>query len=421
MRRIRTDRGNQNSRSSAHFEIPFPESWCNNYRGMDTRKKLVLFTSLPRVGGHSTLTFGLCRLLRPHFSSVDVWCKVMPEHGHSEALAEKLAGLGCRVRMLSDNKGRPLPGALARFALDGLLHPPDVFFTLAMRNLSPVLATLSRAPARIYYQITHDLKPETIRMLNTYTRFISRIVFICPATYEEFPGAAGHPEKFSWIPQSSEIPVMDRGFLPAERAAALAAGSPPFRLGLIGRLTVEKGAAAVLDFADHAQVSCEIHVAGSGSLEGEFQRRAREPVAAGRPKIHFHGSFDPSRREEFLRRFFNGVDLLMVPSQDEWETLSMAALEALQHGVPSLICRTGGLKSFAHPGLGPAPEDVIRLVDPEQFATTLTGHCRGGRPSWEQCGAACLAHYDRWFSDAAVGGRWRSLLGLPQEVTSRSS
>lgn len=384
-------------------------------------RKLALFTSLPRVGGHSTLTFGLCRLLRPHFSSVDVWCKVMPEHGHSEALAEKLAGLGCRVRMLSDTKGRPLPGALARFALDGLLHPPDVFFTLAMRNLSPVLAMLSRAPARVYYQITHDLKPETIRMLNAYTGFFSRIVFICPATYEEFPGAAARPQKFSWIPQSSEIPVRDRGFLPGERASVLAAGNPPFRLGLIGRLTVEKGAAAVLDFADRARVPCEIHVAGSGPLEDEFRRRALESAAEGCPKIFFHGSFDPSRREEFLRRFFNGVDCLMVPSQDEWETLSMAALEALQHGVPSLICRTGGLKSFAHPGLGPAPENVIRLVEPENLTAAITALCGRGRPSWEQCGAACLAHYDRWFSDAAVGGGWRSLLGLPQDVTSRSS
>jgi len=382
-------------------------------------RKLVLFTSLPRVGGHSTLTFGLCRLLRPHFSSVDVWCKVMPGHGHSEALAAKLTGLGCRVRMLSNKKGRLLPGAFVRFALDGLLRPPDVFFTLAMRNLSPVLAMLSRSPARIYYQITHDLKPETIRMLNTYTGFFSRIVFICPATYEEFPGAAARPEKFSWIPQSSEIPVRDRELLPSERAAALAAGNPPFRVGLIGRLTVEKGAAAVLDFVDHAQVPCEIHVAGSGPLEGEFQRRAQGPVAAGRPRIVFHGSFDPSRREEFLRRFFNCVDCLMVPSQDEWETLSMAALEALQHGVASLICRTGGLKSFAHHGLGPAPENVIRLVDPENFVAALTALCSGERPPWEQCGAACLVHYDRWFSDAAVGGGWRSLMGLP--VTSRSS
>jgi len=384
-------------------------------------RKLVLFTSLPRVGGHSTLTFGLCRLLRPHFSSVDVWCKVMPEHGHSEALAEKLSGLGCRVRMLSGISGRLLPSALARFALDGLLHPPDVFFTLAMRNLSPVLAALSRSPSRIYYQITHDLKPETIRMLDAYTKFFSRIVFICPATFEEFPGAAARPDKFSWIPQSSEVPVLDRGLLPAERAAALAAGSPPFRVGLIGRLTVEKGAAAVLDFADHAQVPCEIHVAGSGPLEGEFQRRAQGPAAPERPRILFHGSFDPSRREEFLRRFFNGVDCLIVPSQDEWETLSMAALEALQHGVPSLICRTGGLKSFAHPGLGPAPENVIRLVDPRHLEAALTALCGGRRPSWEQCGAACLAHYDRWFSDAAVGGSWRSLLGFSQTVTSRSS
>lgn len=375
----------------------------------DSPKKLVLFTSLPKVGGHSTLTLGLCRMLRPYFSEIEVWCKVMPEHGHSAAMAAKLGEMGCRVRMLSDESGKTSLPELFRFIRSSLLHPPDVFFTLAMRHLSPLLAFFSRAKVRLYYQITHDLKPATIRMLRTYAHFFTKIVFICPATFEDFPEAAVRPDRFAWVPQSSEIPVCDTQNLPGERASGLSSEAP-IRFGLIGRLTKEKGAAAILEFAGRASTPCEIHVAGGGPLAEEFQRRANLPVPAGGARIEFLGSYDPANREAFLRQFFNNVDYLVVPSQDEWETLSMAALESLQHGVPAVICRTGGLKSFAHRELGPAPESVVRLVEPRDLPETLAGLSREPRPSWDSTGRLCLSHYERYFSDKAVLKRWLSLL-----------
>ena len=155
---------------------------------------------------------------------------------------------------------------------------------------------------------------------------------------------------------------------------------------------------------------CEIHVAGSGPFESSFRELAARADEPGRPLVRFYGSFDPAERETFLRQFFNGIDYLVVPSQDEWETLSMAALESLQHGVPAVICRTGGLRSFAHPDLGPAPENVIRLVEPKELPAVLADLSREPAPSWKTAGSACLAHYDRYFSDAAIVNRWRDLL-----------
>ena len=372
-------------------------------------KKLVLFTSLPKVGGHSALTLGLCRMLKPYFSVIDVWCKVMPGHGHSEALQIKLEALGCRVHLLSDQSGRLQLPALGRLIWSFLATPPDVFFTLAMRHLSPFLAFFSRARVRVYYQITHDMTSATIRMIRTYARFFSNIVFICPATFEDCPDAAAYPNMYSWIPQSSEIPVADRDRLAVERSATAADGAR-IRFGLIGRLTAEKGAGIIRDFAVTTGVCCEIHVAGSGPFEASFRELAARAADPGSTLVRFHGSFDPAERETFLRQFFNGIDYLVVPSQDEWETLSMAALESLQHGVPAVICRTGGLRSFAHPDLGPAPENVIRLVEPKDLPATLALLSRQPEPSWETTGTACLAHYDRYFSNAAILKRWTALL-----------
>lgn len=372
-------------------------------------KKLVLFTSLPKVGGHSTLTLGLCRLLRPHFSTIEVWCKVMPDHGHSAALSEKLEALGCRVRLLSDESGRLLLPAFGRLILSMLTAPPDVFFALAMRHLSPFLAFFSRARIRVYYQITHDLKPATIRMLRTYAQFFTNIVFICPATFEDCPDAAAPGGKYSWIPQSSEIPVKDRDQLPQERRAVLVQNQK-VRFGLIGRLTREKGAGVMRAFAESADADCELHVAGSGPVASAFQNLAGRQARPGKPVVHFLGAFDPASREEFLRQFFRSIDYLVVPSQDEWETLSMAALESLQHGVPCVICRTGGLKSFAHRDLGPAPDAVIRLVQPDALPSLLSELSRQPCPSWNPVGKDCLDHYDRHFSDAVILKRWLGLL-----------
>jgi glycosyltransferase involved in cell wall biosynthesis len=373
-------------------------------------KKLTLFTSLPRVGGHSTLTLGLCRLLKPHFSTIDIWCKVMPEHGHSAALSKKLEDLGCQVHMLTDESGRIRVRAFLRLLGSFLVSPPDVFFTLAMRHLSPFLALFSRARIRVYYQITHDINPGTIRTIRAYARFFTKIVFICPATFEEFPSAASDPERYCWIPQSSEIPVTGRDRLAGERNSS--AVGERIRFGIIGRLTVEKGAEVMRDFAGSEGVDCEVHVAGSGPFESSFRELAERASEPGRPCVRFYGSFDPTNREVFLRSFFNSIDYLVVPSQDEWETLSMAALESLQHGVPPVICRTGGLQSFGHPELGPVPEGVLQLVAPEALPSKLTELALGPRPEWDPTGLRCLSHYDRFFADKAVVNRWLSLLGI---------
>ncbi len=368
-------------------------------------RRLILFTSLPRVGGHSTLTYGLCRLLRPHFDAIEVWCKTMPEHGHSAAVAAQIEGLGCRVVLLSDEQGRLRWRTLASAVARAWRDRPTVFFALAMRHLSVLLAVLVAAKNSIYYHITHDLNPGTIKRLNFYARVFQRMVFICPATYDNFPGAASNPQ-FTWVPQSSEIPVREPEKLAAEREARVIPDGP-IRLGLIGRLTQDKGSAAMIDFIDTTKSICEFHVAGVGPFAAAFQERE---CRTGPVTVNFHGAYDPAEREAFLRKFFGGIDLLLVPSQDEWETLSMAALESIQHGVPALLCRTGGLASFAHAQLGPAAEEVVRLVSPQDYAETLENLAQ--QPRRPQAGMVmpCRDYYEQFFSDSAVLQRWLAVL-----------
>lgn len=370
------------------------------------QQKVIFFTSLPRVGGHTTITLGLARMLRERFQNVEIWCKPMPEHGHSESSQKELESLGCRVILLAGPDGRLRIGSFLKVLISSLLSPPDLFFTLAMKNLAPILARWTRAKNSIYYHITHDLNSGTIAFLRRCAAAFRKVVFICPATFEEFPGASENPEKFCWIPQLSEIPVEHPEELVAARPSE---PSGPVRLGLIGRLTEEKGARVLLDFARQTTCEGELHVAGTGPYAAPFAALADDKTH--RPlQVVFHGSYDPSTRAAFLRNFFRSIDILIVPSQDEWETLSMAVLEALQHGVPSIVCRTGGLRSFEHPDLGPAPSDIIHLVPANTLVPTLEYALSSNHRCTQTIANRCNRFYRAAFSNATIARKWVDIL-----------
>ena len=196
----------------------------------------------------------------------------------------------------------------------------------------------------------------------------------------------------------------------AGRTAKLV-GNPAIRFGLIGRLTENKGAGEILQFIDRTAANCEFHVAGSGPFGNEFRRRHRERRVGCNVRVYFYGAYEPTERVEFLRTFFSNVDWLVVPTLDEWETLSMALLEGLQHGVPCLATRTGGLTSFEMPELGPAPPNVVRLVEPSEMGTVLHELALSARPVTTQLATACLDYYAAFFSNRAVGKRWLELAG----------
>lgn len=324
-------------------------------------------------------------------------------------MTETLESMGVRVLMLADGHGKINAGAVVGAVRQARPHREEtVFFTLAMRHLSVAIAAALRPGKSVYYHITHDLNPGTIRRLNIYSKVFDRMVFICPATYRMFPEAMDSP-RYTWAPQASEMKVGGIGDILSEKAAR---HKSPMRIGLLGRLTEEKGSRVMLDFMDGNPPPCELHVAGAGPLAGEFERRARIAGAAS-SRVVFHGAYDPSDRAEFLRRFFSEIDLLVVPSQDEWETLSMVTLEALQHATPALLCATGGLVSFGLPELGPAPQSVVGLVKPSELTSELGRRIAAARPDSDTNGKACLDYYRSYFCDSVIRKRWTDLLTLP--------
>jgi hypothetical protein len=76
--------------------------------------------------------------------------------------------------------------------------------------------------------------------------------------------------------------------------------------------------------------------------------------------------------------------------------------------VPAVLCRTGGLKSFGHAELGPAPDEVVRLIDPEDLPAVLNHLAL--RPRRSEAVGECRDYYEKYFSDNVVMQRWREVL-----------
>lgn len=356
-------------------------------------RRLVIFTSLPEVGGHTTTTIKLCELLRPMFEEICVLIKDIPGHGFSEAARDELARTG--VRTIRFSMGNPWSWR----GIPGGCRNADVFLVIGMRHLSPVLALLIGARQSVYYHITHELSLPVLRQLRFNARIFTRLVFISPATLRHYSGSSGSAAKPFWALQ------------PTEFSPGIAAGRErqpgPVRFGFLGRLTDEKGVGFLADLIEKSPVPCELHFAGRGPQEASLRQRQQS-----RPDRFFSlGSFATPERTEFLSRFFSGIDRLCVPSLDDREGIPNVILEALQFGVPVLATRSGGMRSFEMAELGPADHEVIRLVDPAEYSGALSALASAPPPS-AALQRRCRDYFEMFFSDAVLAGRWWKIFSI---------
>jgi glycosyltransferase involved in cell wall biosynthesis len=383
-------------------ELP---SFGDRANQMKSNKSLVFFTSLPAVGGHTTSTLGLVKLLRDQFRDIFIIAKEMPGHGVSPEAKSSLQEHGAKIVEIPAGKSLVSGlSALLSCAFGGRLHRPTCYLAMGMRNLAPVLAFALRPQCSVYFHITHQLTPATSKMLNNYGRLFSRIVFISPATYRDFKARKGLQSAWGLAPSELVGPISDR----AKRVPG------PIRLGYIGRLNEAKGSKVLLDFATTAAASCEMHVAGGGEFEPAFTAIQTQANRTSPVTVKYWGKFSVADRQKFFSSFFPTIDYLIVPTQDEMEGIPGVILESLQFGVPVVATRTGGVKAFEMKELGPAEVDVVRLVPKEDVSRELV-ELVSQSPPLEAISPKCRAYYARYFSDAVLHEHWSTLLGVTKK------
>lgn len=127
-------------------------------------------------------------------------------------------------------------------------------------------------------------------------------------------------------------------------------------LGVIGRLSLEKGVLEMVDaFALVAREAPETHLAfiGEGPLRGAVEARVREQQLSGR--VHLLGHQSP------VQPFYEALDILVSPSRTEG--LSNAILEALVMGRPVVATRVGGNPEILEDGVSGLMVEKERPAD----------------------------------------------------------
>ena len=352
--------------------------------------KFVFFTSLPEVGGHTTITLGIVRLVRGWFKRVLVVIKEIPGHGTSASAMETLHEMGVETLVLNGPAGMP---GVAQWARLFQWRRSDVFLVMGMRHLSPIMAWVLGARRSFYYHITHDLSSRVSGSLRTYAKFFTAIGFISPATEQAWRDFGGQGVRTFSVTQPIDWQSKDL-------ARSDVAG--PIRFGFIGRLNEGKGCVVLLRFVETCSVPCSLRVAGSGDYAQRFQELA---TGGQTVRVRFDGPFSSDGRTDYLTNFFEGIDYLVVPSQDDLEGIPTVILEALSAGVPVMVTRTGGMRAFDFPDFGCGATGCVRIVAKEDVETTLSQLATAQRPDL-RLKAECRAYFQRQFSDESIRAAW---------------
>ena len=143
----------------------------------------------------------------------------------------------------------------------------------------------------------------------------------------------------------------------ARRRAREALGLDPttFVAGSVGNFTPKKDHATMLEafaIVRRAVPDARLVVIGSGPLEAELHRRARQPDLAG--SVDFTGTRDD------VELLLAGLDVFVMSSR--YEGLPIALLEAMSAGVPPVATRVGGIPEVVLDG------ESGRLVEPGDHA-----------------------------------------------------
>lgn len=145
--------------------------------------------------------------------------------------------------------------------------------------------------------------------------------------------------------------------LNADPAAAL--------LGLVGRLTWQKGIDLVLEALPFVlRRGGQLAVLGSG--EAALEAALREAATRFPGRVAFRQGYD----EPLSHRMIAGSDIFLVPSR--FEPCGLTQMYAMSYGTPPLVRRTGGLADTVHDARADLEGEGFVFVDPSTPALVAT-------------------------------------------------
>ncbi len=115
-----------------------------------------------------------------------------------------------------------------------------------------------------------------------------------------------------------------------------------FLVGMISRLTSQKGVDLLISSIDHwMQRDCEIAILGTGDSKYEYQLKMMEERYKTRC-VYYCGY-----NEALAHQLYAGLDMLLMPSK--FEPCGISQLIAMHYGTLPLVRETGGLRDTVEP------------------------------------------------------------------------
>jgi glycosyltransferase involved in cell wall biosynthesis len=371
-----------------------------NHVVRNNARRLLIYSTLPLVGGNSTITLNVAREFRQEGWQVSVLTRHQDILGLSEENIAFLREMGCEVRKLTRDDGKygwPTISALMWIARRGR---NQIFLTLCKGFVSPVVSTLGRFRKSVFYLITHEEKNDVLQHLASVKRFYSEFAVISPISAEPLREMIGPEKPIRWLPQFSDMETakVDMRGTQAKRNLAI---------GYLGTLNTGKGVDLLLKMWPRLKGRADLRIAGGGPLQPEVEAATGKSGVAG--SIYYEGAFNAANRDDFLRKFFASIDYLIVPSVNTMEGIPTVILEALSFGIPAIASDLGGTACFGLDWLKPRHPGVVQLFPLNQMEETVESFIAKGFPSAEYR-QACIDYYQEWFSNRAILERWTDVI-----------
>ena len=350
---------------------------------------ITIYTTLPNVGGNSSITISLCKFFIKKIYVVNVIVRGQSGNNIDYKIVKNLREIGCNITIIDEHTSNIIVIFLNLLMAIWKLKS-DVFISIGMGYMAPVISILGNFKKRCFYYINHDPNIKLLKRLGHTIRAFNTIIVISPASIEAVKKLKIKGQNIVWLPQFSELKIdffetCNKNY------------TNELHFGFVGNLKEVKGILDLLKIWNLLKIPSRLSILGDGELKNTVI-----DICKNNSKIRYAGSFSAADRDDILPSFFSSIDYLLVPSKGHGEGIPTVILEALSCGVPVISTNGGGTIAFSQLPLKEDFSDTVLLVDESNFSKALVNI---SKPTHE-IKTQAVKSYKKWFSDVAIEKKW---------------
>lgn len=185
---------------------------------------------------------------------------------------------------------------------------------------------------RVYYRVDNHCLPR-----------YDQVIAVSPKLQQHCRGLGIDENRLHYIPNAIDTGDYRKLFNKQRIRWELGVPADQFIIGVVGRLSMEKGVDRAIDLINQLQYrypNVRLHLVGDGPLREDLQQQVIKDETNGR--VRFWGW------QRDARRYYEAMDMLLLPSHSEG--LPNVVLEAMAMNVPVAATNVGGVGELLDQG-----------------------------------------------------------------------